>query len=161
MTSKLAAAFHHAGHAVAAHLSKYHVLALPLRVDAYGTGEVTAALSRRKLVAGDKAPDASSRADPEVAASIAVVLCAGLMSERIAAARGASIAPDPARSAGDFAMARAELAQADISPITLPYENAAMALLTQHWTRVQRVAQSLESAEELTPSEIATLLTKG
>jgi hypothetical protein len=161
MTSRLAAAFHHAGHAVATHVSEYHVLALPLRIDAYGAGEVTAALSRRKLAAGDKSPDASSRADPGVAASIAVVLCAGLMSERIAAARGASFAPDPERSTGDFAMARAELAQAGISSNTEPYEEAATALLTQHWTSVHRLAERLESVEELSPSEIATLLAVG
>jgi hypothetical protein len=161
MTSKLAAAFHHAGHAVATDLSQYHVIARPLRLDAYGTGEVTAALSRRKLVAGDKFPGASSRTDPDVAASIAVILCAGLVSERLAAIQGAPIAPDPERSAGDFAMARAELAQAGISPSTEFFEEAATALLTQHWASVQRLAKRLESVEELTPEEIETLLAAG
>ena len=68
----LEAAFHLAGHAVAAHLSRYHVLALPLRVDAWGSGEVTAALSRRKLIAAERLaavrPDpARSRGDLEMA----------------------------------------------------------------------------------------------
>lgn len=161
MTSRLAAAYHHAGHAVATHLSEYHVVARPLRLDVYGSGEVTAALSRRKLAAADKVPDASSRTDPEVAASIAVILCAGLMSERIAVTRGASIAPDPERSAGDFAMARAELVQAGMAPSTQPYEGAATELLLQHWDSVQRLAKHLESIEELTPDAIEVLLGKG
>ena len=158
MTSRLAAAFHHAGHAVATHVSRYHVIARPLRLDAYGTGEVTAALSRRKLIAGDKSPDPSSRTDPAVAASIAVILCAGLMSEQIAATRGAPIAPDPERSTGDFALARAELAQAGVPASTQPYEEAAAALLTQHWRSVERLAKRLESIEELTPADIEALL---
>jgi hypothetical protein len=37
-----------------AHLSKYHVVPMPLRLDVYGGGEVVAALSRRKLVAAEK-----------------------------------------------------------------------------------------------------------
>ena len=58
-------------------------------------------------------------------------------------------------------MARAELAQAGISPDTQPYEEAATALLRQHWDSVQRVAEHLESVEELSPSEIATLFGMG
>ena len=71
----LEAAFHHAGHAVAAHLSRYHAIAVPLYIDAYGGGEVVAALSRRKLVAAEKVASLSARSDPEVATSIAVMRC--------------------------------------------------------------------------------------
>ncbi|MDQ6629726.1 MAG: hypothetical protein M3Z29_14975 [Pseudomonadota bacterium] len=156
--SKLAAAFHHAGHAVAAHLSEFHALALPLRIDSYGTGEVTAALSRRKLIAANKRAEVSARADPEVATSIATILCAGLASEQIAAARRLPVKPDRERSTGDLEMARAELAHAGIGGGTQPYEEAATALLTEHWAHVQSVAERLAVAEEMAPHEIAALL---
>ena len=154
----LEAAFHHAGHAVAAHLSKYHALALPLRIDAYGSGEVTAALSRRKLLAAEKIATAAARVDPEVAESIAVILCAGLASEQLAAARSVAVTPDPARSAGDLKMARDELRLAGLPDDTRPHEDAAAALLALHWLRVQAVAERLAVAEELTPAEISALL---
>ena len=156
--SSLEAAFHHAGHAVAAHLSKFHVLAHPLKIDVYGTGEVTAALSRRKLLAAEKVAAASARTDPEVAASIVVILCAGLASERIAAARSVAVKPDPERSAGDFAMAHAELKQAGLGGSTRPYEDAASALLDDHWLTVKAIAERLCAVEELTPAEISALI---
>ena len=154
----LEAAFHHAGHAVAAHLSKYHVLALPLRIDAYGSGEVTAALSRRKLIAAEKIASAAARADPDVAASIALILCAGLAGERLAAEHSVAVTPDPARSAGDLKMARDELRQAGLPDTTQPHEDAAAALLAAHWPRVLALAERLVVAEELSTSEIAALL---
>lgn len=154
----LEAAFHHAGHAVAAHLSKFHVLALPLRIDAWGSGEITAALSRRKLLAAEKIASTTARADPDVAESIAVILCAGLVSERLAAAHRISVTPDPARSSGDLQMARTELRQAGLSDDTQPHEDKAAALLASHWSRVQRLAERLVVAEELSPAEIAALL---
>ena len=155
---KLVAAFHHAGHAVAAHTSRFHVVALPLRVDTYGGGDVVTALSRRKLLAAEKAAAASARSDPEVAASIATILCAGLVCERIAAMRTAPFTPDPTRSAGDFAMAIAELEQAGLECVTQPYEDAAAALLTDHWEAVQRIVDKLVHAEELAPDEINALI---
>lgn len=154
----LDAAFHHAGHAVAAHLSKYHALALPLRIDAWGGGEVTASLSRRKLVAADKVATTAARVDPDVAESIAVILCAGLASERLAAERSLPISLDPARSHGDLEMARAELRGAGLPADTAPHEAAAAALLALHWARVQAIAERLAVAGELSPTEIAALL---
>ncbi len=154
----LEAAFHHAGHAVAAHLSKYHTLALPLRIDVWGTGEVTAALSRRKLIEADKIATVAARVDPEVAESIAMILCAGLASERIAAQRDAPVKPDPKRSKGDLEMARAELRGAGLPDDTDPHEAAAAALLVVHWARVELLAERLAIAEVLTPAEIAALL---
>jgi hypothetical protein len=157
----LDAAFHHAGHAVAAHLSKYHVLALPLRIDAWGSGEVTAALSRRKLLAAEKIASAAARADPEVAASIALILCAGWASEKLAAERSVPVTPDPARSTGDLQMARDELRQAGLPDATQPHEDAAAALLDSHWPRVRAIAERLVVTEELSPAEIAALLDAG
>lgn len=154
----LEAAFHLAGHAVAAHLSRYHVLALPLRVDAWGSGEVTAALSRRKLIAAEKVASAEARVDPEVAESIAVILCAGLASERIAAERLAAVRPDPARSRGDLEMARAELRGAGLPDHTEPHEAAAATLLALHWPRVETIAKRLAAAGKLSAAEIAALL---
>jgi hypothetical protein len=156
--SNLAAAFHHAGHAVAAHLSKYHVVAAPLRLDAFGTGEVVAALSRRKLVAAEKTVSDAARIDPEVATSIAVILCAGLASEEIAAHKAVPLTPDPRRSVGDFTVAEAELAGAGITMGTKPCKDAATTLLTHHWRDVERVAEHLLLSGEVVPEAIAQLI---
>jgi hypothetical protein len=156
--SKLAAAFHHAGHAVAAHLSKYHIVATPLRLDVYGTGEVVAALSRRKLAAAEKIASAAARADPDVAGSIAVILCAGLASEEIAAQMAVPLTPDPRRSVGDFEVADAELAHAGIAGGPQAYKDAATTLLTQHWRDVEKVAEHLLSTGKLAPETIAQLI---
>ena len=157
MTS-LVAAFHHAGHAVAAHLSKFHALALPLRVDAYGSGEVTAALSRRKLLAAEKVASLAARTDPDVAESIAVILCAGLACERLAAARHIPVKPDPGRSKGDLDLARAELASAGLAEDVQHYQRIASEVLTRHWAQVQAVAERLAAVDELTPAEISALI---
>ena len=154
----LAASFHHAGHAVTAHLSRFHSLAAALRTDVWGTGEVVAALSRRKLAAGAKPPTIESRADPEVASSIATILCAGWVCEQLAAERGVAIRPDPTRSSGDFEAARAELQLAGIDLAIEPFQAAAAALLAEHWHRVQVVAERLAQLGELSPEEVAAIV---
>ena len=118
----------------------------------------TAALSRRKLIEADKIASVAARVDPEVAESIAVILCAGLASERLAAERRVRITPDPARSSGDLATARAELLGAGLADDTAPHEAVAAALLARHWRRVTTLAERLLFAEELSPAEIAALL---
>ncbi len=158
MTTSREAAFHQAGHAVATHLSRFHVLAQPLKIDAYGSGEMTAALSRRKLIGAEKVADAAARSDPEVATSIAVILCAGLASERIAAAKDPTLKPDPARSAGDFAAMLQELRGANLPDDPEPHERSATRLLTVHWHRVETVAEALLAANELEPEHIGLLL---
>ncbi len=153
-----AAAFHHAGHAVAAHLSKYHVLAASLKVDSYGTGEIVAALSRRKLQTAGKAAEVSSRADPEVAAGIAVILAAGLASEEIAVARSLCAGVDRSMSDGDFEVARSELRLAGLSDDTVPYRQAALELLDSNWQRVERIAEALVLNGELDPQVVHDII---
>lgn len=158
MTNSREAAFHQAGHAVATHLSRFHILAQGLKIDAYGSGEMTAALSRRKLMGADKIADAAARADPEVAVSIAVILCAGLVSEQIAAAKDPTLKPDPTRSAADSAAMRQELRGAGLPEDAEPHETNATLLLTAHWHRVEAIAEALLAASELQPFEITELL---
>ena len=67
MTAAREAAFHQAGHAVASHLSRFHMLVQTLKIDSYGAGEMTAALSRRKLIGAKKLADAAARSDPDLA----------------------------------------------------------------------------------------------
>ena len=158
MTATREAAFHQAGHAVATHLSRFHVLVQPVSVDPYGTGEWTAGLSRRKLEAADKIVDPAARADPEVATSIATILCAGLSSELIAASKDAALDPDPARSSGDFALARQELRLSGLPEDLGPHESSAAALLAAHWADVERIADALCTTGRLEPREITDLL---
>ncbi|MEO7010306.1 MAG: hypothetical protein ABI156_14240 [Caldimonas sp.] len=152
------AAFHQAGHAIATHLSRFHILVHPVFVDPYGTGEWTAGLSRRKLEAADKTVDAAARTDPEVAISIARILCAGFSSELIAASKDAALRPDPARSSGDLALARHELRLSGLPEDVGPHESSAAALLAAHWADVERVAEALRAAGRLEPDEINDLL---
>jgi hypothetical protein len=152
------AAFHHAGHAVAAHLSKYHVLAAALKVDSYGTGEIVAALSRRKLQTAGKAAAVSARTDPDVAAGIAVILAAGLAGEEIAAARALCIGVDRSMSEGDFEVARTELRIAGLADDTHPYQEAALRLLNDHWSRVERLAEALVLNGELGPQAVHDII---
>ena len=158
VSRRLDAAFHHAGHAVAAHLSKFHNLALPLRTDVFGTGEVTAALSRSKLVAASKVASVQARLDHEVVASIVTILCAGLACEELASARGFTVTPDPGRSAGDFQVARTELGLAGMSEGVTPYCDRAAELLREHWTHVETIAERLARFGELSPEEIAEII---
>lgn len=151
-------AFHLAGHAVATSFSRYHVLAAPLKADSYGTGEITAALSRRKLRASQKVAEASARTDPEVAGGIALILCAGLASEQLAAAQGFDVSVEPARSAGDFEVARDELRLAGLSDDITPYVAAAEKLLGQRWAYVESVAKRLMLVSELHHSEVDTII---
>ncbi|MDQ6684180.1 MAG: hypothetical protein M3Z16_03560 [Pseudomonadota bacterium] len=159
--SRSQAAFHHAGHAVATHLSPYHVLAAPINVNSFGSGEISAALSRRKLHEAAKVGELSSRIDPEVVAAIVVILCAGLASEEIAASLGQPVIPDPAKSAGDFEKARAELELAALDDDLLPHRLAARQLLLQHWSAVERVAARLLVEGELHPHELPEVVLLG
>ena len=158
MTRHLDAAFHHAGHAVTAHLSRFHCLALPLRTDVFGTGEVTAALSRRKLMAAAKVASAQSRTDPDVVTSIVLILCAGLASEELASEHGFQVTPDPGRSKGDFQVARDELALAGMADAVPLYCERASALLREHWAHVETVAEMLAMHGELSPDDIAAII---
>ncbi|MGH8797911.1 MAG: hypothetical protein ACREXI_12705 [Caldimonas sp.] len=158
VTTSREAAFHQAGHAVATHLSRFHILVHPVSVDPYGTGEWIAGLSRRKLEAAAKIVDVAVRTDPEVATSIATILCAGLSSELIAASKDAALKPDPARSSGDLALARHELRLSGLPEDIGPHESRAEALLAAHWADVERVADALCSAGQLEPGEITHLL---
>ena len=160
-TSPLDAAFHHAGHAVTAHLSKFHNLALPLRTDVFGNGEVTAALSRRKLMAASKVASVEARYDPEVVISIVTILCAGLAGEELAAARGFAVVPSAHRSTGDFTVARGELAMAGMDDDVAPYCALAGDLLKQHWASVERIAHELAARGALGPDDIADIIEPG
>lgn len=152
------AAFHLAGHAVATSFSRYHTLAAPLKVDTYGSGEIIAALSRRKLRESLKLAAVSARTDPEVAAGIAVVLCAGLASEQHAASLGLDVAVHEERSAGDFAAAREELKLAGLSDDTEPYAAIARDLIADRWVYVESVARRLMHVSELHHAEVEKII---
>ena len=90
-----------------------------------------------RSAAGSSSPPTRSRAaaarvDPEVAESIALILCAGLASERLAAERRIPVTLDPARSERRPARWRAtNCASAGLADATAPHEAAAAALLAR------------------------------
>ena len=152
------AAFHHAGHAVATQLSDHHVLAAPLSIATYGDGEIVAALSRKKLTSAGKAADLSSRSDPQVASGIAVILCAGLASESLASEFDLQVSVRRSMSAGDIALAKAELRLAGLADDTAPYESAAKNLLSTHWAYVVSVADALLAEQTIEPARVHELM---
>lgn len=87
MTIKREAAFHEAGHAVAAHRSKFHAI--------------------------------------DLAADLAVVLAAGLVSERLAAAWEPGLTPMPDRAVPDHELLRQQLAGAGLPQELKSYEETA------------------------------------
>ena len=158
MMDKREAAFHHAGHAVATHLSDFHVLAAPLNIATYGNGEIVSALSRRKLTSAGKVADLSSRMDPQVASGIAVILCAGLASETLASELDLHVCVRRSMSAGDLALAKDELRLAGLPDDTAPYESAAKHLLSIHWAYVVSVADALLAEETIDPARVHELM---
>lgn len=115
MRIKREAAFHEAGHAVAAHRSSFHNIVGPIDLGAYGSGEIYVSLSKAKLQAKGKTVDASSSRDKEVAIDLAVILAAGLIAERLAEENGLGVTANPECATPDHELLRQQLAYAGLS----------------------------------------------
>lgn len=143
MTVKREAAFHEAGHAVAAHHSKFHNIVGPINLEDYGSGEIYISLSKSKLAGHGKAADASSARDKEVVADLAVVLAAGLVAERLAEKREPGIVAIPRCALPDHELLLQQLAGAGLPEIIGPYEDQARQLLESEWGLVHKLAEHL------------------
>ncbi|MEQ9346866.1 MAG: hypothetical protein RIG26_10530 [Thalassospira sp.] len=143
MTIKKEAAFHEAGHAVTAHLSKFHSILGEVRLESYGAGEVYISLSKSKLVANGKSPDASSARDKEVAKDLAVVLSAGLVAECIAETKDLSLSANPRCAEPDHEYLKKNLEDAGLSKKFDRHEKVAKELLEKNWDLVQKLADYL------------------
>ncbi|OUJ14855.1 hypothetical protein HK27_13005 [Acetobacter orientalis] len=143
MTVKKEAAFHEAGHAVAAHLSKFHAILGGINLENYGAGEIFVSLSRRKLVANGKAADASSARDKEVVADLVVVLSAGVVAERIAEMKDSDLSANPQSAEPDHELIKAQLESAGLPEKFDRHEEAAKRLLEENWDLVNELAEYL------------------
>ena len=153
-TIKREAAFHEAGHAVAAHRSKFHAIVGPINLAGYGSGEVYISLSKRKLQANGKVASAAARSDKDVAADLAVVLAAGLVSERLAAAREPGLTPMPVCAVPDHELLRQELRGAGLPQELTSYEDTATQVLESEWRLVHDLAGYLFQHVSVDPDDI-------
>ncbi len=153
MTIKREAAFHEAGHAIAAHRSKFHALAGPINLEQYGAGQIFVSLSKRKLQAAGKPVANDSQKDKEIATDLAVVLCAGLVSERLAEEReGLKANQDCA--VPDHDLMKQQLANAGLSERFDRHETSARQLLETEWSLVSSLAGLLYQKVNTAPTEI-------
>jgi hypothetical protein len=140
MTVELVAAFHEAGHAIAAHRSKYHAIVGSINLAMYGSGEIYVSLSKSKLRAGGKEVSPASQTDKDVAIDLAIVLSAGLVAERLAAGKVPNIVADPQCAQPDHALLKEQLVGAGLSENFDRYEATALALLEQEWSLLASLA---------------------
>jgi len=154
MTIKREAAFHEAGHAVAAHRSMFHAIVGPINLAAYDSGEVYVSLSRKKLQANGKVGSAAAGADKGVAADLAVVLAAGLVSERLATAWEPGLTPMPDYAVPDHELLRQQLAGAGLPPELKSYEETVAQALQSDWRLVRALAEYLLRHVSVRPLDI-------
>ena len=142
MTIQREAAFHEAGHAIAAHRSKFHALVGPINLQQYGAGQILVSLSKSKLQAAGKSIAAASQTDKEVATDLAVVLCAGLVSERLAEERS-GLKANPNCAIPDHDLMKQHLVHAGLSARLDSHEASARQLLEANWALVTSLADLL------------------
>lgn len=154
MTIKREAAFHEAGHAVAAYRSRFHNVVGEINLSAYGAGEIYVSLSKRKLTAEGKPADPSVQRDKEVAKDLAVVLAAGLVAERLAQERDGDLKANPMCAEPDYILMLEHLNAAGLSKKFNVHEEAAKAVLTGDWSLVNALATYLFSELRVDPASV-------
>lgn len=158
MTIKREAAFHEAGHAVAAHLSKFHRIVGSINLGQYGAGAINVSLSKSKLLAAGKTVDQSILTDKDVAIDIAVVLSAGFVCEQLAEQREVGLSANASCAIPDHTLMQRQLAQAGLSKNFDQHELAATQLLEQHWSVVSKLANHLFSCVSIDPVDLDSFL---
>lgn len=154
MTIKLEAAFHEAGHAVAAWYSRFHSVVGPIRLANYGAGEAYISLSKSKTQAVGITPSEALRTDPDVVKDLAVVLVAGLAAEKIAAELNPDLTPNEECAKPDYNLLHQMLGGARLSKKTDRYEGLARDLLTSRWVIVEGLATRLFNEGAMSPVDI-------
>jgi hypothetical protein len=150
-SSRKAAAFHEAGHVVAAIHSKYHSIVGSISIEDYGAGEAFVCVSKRKCLAAGKQ---ASQTDPDLVRDFAVILKAGLAAEMIAERTDTSVFSDPRASNADDALLEQQLRSAGIAPTPDVFLASARELLELHWEQVDALAKQLD----LGPVDAADIL---
>lgn len=154
MTILREAAFHEAGHAIAARRSKFHDLVGPINLQQYGAGEIFVSLSKSKLRAAGKSVGLSSQTDQDVATDLAVVLCAGLVAERLAEEQIPGIKANPTCAKPDHDLVRQQLASANLSTHVDSHETVARHLLESEWSLLTSLANFLYDNVASDPTDV-------
>ena len=158
MAIKREAAFHEAGHAVAAHRSRFHNVVGPIDLAEYGAGVIYVSLSKQKLAASGKPIDPSVQKDREVASDLAVVLCAGLVAERIAEQREDGLKSNPTCAEPDHELLRQQLSMSGLSKKFDLHEQAAQKLLESEWQLVTALAELLLTRVSVDPVDVLAFI---
>lgn len=158
MVIKREAAYHEAAHAVLAHFSKYHTIIGDINLLSYGAGELYMSLSKSKCAAGGKPQDASAQRDKDVARDFAIVLCAGLIGEKIASTLDSTLTPNPECAYPDHVMVMQQLQIAGLSKKYDFYQLQARELLEQHWIIVDRLAEHLFANHSARPDQVVAII---
>lgn len=154
MTIKREAAFHEAGHAVAAYRSRFHNIVGPINLAEYGAGEILVSLSEAKLAASGKPTDPSVQSDKEVAVDLAIVLCSGLVAERMAEKRNTGLKANPKCAEPDHIIAVQQLSGAGLSKKFDLHEQAAGKLLESEWDLISALADYLFENASVQPVQV-------
>ena len=143
MSIKREAAFHEAGHAIVAYRSRFHNVIAGINLERHGAGEIFISLSKKKLAAAGKSLELAALLDPEVAIDLAVILCAGLVAERIAEERDDSLKADSTCAVPDHRLMEQQLEAAGLPKKFDTHEDVAKALLISEWALVDALAERL------------------
>lgn len=142
MTIQYEAAIHEAGHAIAASKSKFHGIIGTINLQDYGAGEVFIFLSKSKLLSSGKMLNSSYQSDKDVVKDLAVVLCSGLVAERIAEEK-LGYKANPECAIPDYDFMKEQLRNAGLSQKFDFYEKISRQLLLANWPLVISLAEHL------------------
>jgi hypothetical protein len=160
MAIKLEAAYHEAGHVVAAKRSKFHDVVGGINLEAYGSGQTDISLSKSKLQKAGKIPSSGSQRDKDVAQDFAVVMTAGFVAEEIAAEKNSKIVPNRQCADPDYSVLDGALVGAGLSRKTDRAEISARDLLLQDWDKVERIAALAFEKGGLTFTQLDELISE-
>lgn len=160
MTIKREAAFHEAGHAVAAHRSRFHNVVGQINLATYGAGEIYVSLSKQKLIAEGKPATPSAQLDKEVAKDLAVVLVAGLVAERLAQESDGDLKANPMCAEPDYHLMQQNLDAAGLSKKFNLHEEAAKIVLNSNWPLVDALAAYLFSEKTVASVSVHEFIEK-
>jgi ATP-dependent Zn protease len=159
MAIKREAAFHEAGHAIAAYRSRFHNIGGSINLQDGGAGEVNVALSKSKLQANGKPVDRlAAQLDKEIIIDLAVVLSAGLVAERLAQEHGDGMAANPSSALHDHRFMRQSLAIAGLSKHFDRHEDAAKQILESQWDLVCSLAEYLFENESIRSADVMAFI---
>ncbi len=151
--SETLAAYHEAGHAVAAIASRFHCVFRDVSLQ-NGDARSPFSVSKRKLIAAGKLSElADMVADPEIAIESAVVFFSGLAAERQYVESNARTKESPAAARDDYEMAKTVLRDAKIKTPVAVFETQAAEKVDELWPVIREFAEALLRRRTIDASE--------